>query len=110
MHPESPGAAPDERLAVLVRWQADGFDRPAARVVATETARRLAHVPGLVEARFFGDFDSGTHYYLLTWHDRAAMDAYMASEDMFGIRAIAQPYAVGRPERSICSDYSAPGA
>jgi hypothetical protein len=36
------------------------------------------------------------------------MDAYMASEEMFGIRAIAQPYASGRPERSICSDYSTP--
>ena len=110
MEPGSPGPAPDERVAVLIRWQAEGFDRAAAQVVAAETTRRLRHVPGLVDARFFGDFESGTHYYLLTWRDRAAMDAYMASEEMFGIRAIAQPYASGRPERSICIDYSTPGA
>jgi quinol monooxygenase YgiN len=108
MEPGSPGSAPQERLAVLIRWQAEGLDRAAAQVVAAQTIRRLRHVPGFVDARFFGDFESGTHYYLLTWRDRAAMDAYMASEEMFGIRAIAQPYASGRPERSICSDYSTP--
>jgi len=106
MDPGGAGPAAEERLAVLIRWQAEGFDRTAAQVVAAETTRRLRRVPGLVDARFFGDFDSGTHYYLLTWRDHAAMDAYMASEEMFGIRAIAQPYATGRPERSICIDYS----
>ena len=62
--------------------------------------------PGFVEGRFFGDFASGRHFYLLTWRDRAALDDYARSEHMLGVREVAAPYVEGRPERLILSDYS----
>jgi hypothetical protein len=68
--------------------------------------RMFRRVPGLLDVRFFGDFDTGVHYYLQTWRDRAALEAYMTSEAMFSNRAIAEPFAAGRPTRKVLIDYS----
>ncbi len=101
---------PDETsqtIVSLVSWQATNLDLDAARRLAAETAAAFGRIPGSVEIRFFGDFESGRHYYLQTWRDQAALEAYMASESMFRIREIAAPYVSGRPERSILVDYTA---
>jgi quinol monooxygenase YgiN len=93
-------------VTVLVEWPTKGLDLAAARTLARDTEARLRRVPGLIGARFFGDFESETHVYLLTWRDRAALDAYTASEEMFGVRSLAEPYVAGRPTRRIFVDYS----
>lgn len=74
--------------------------------LAADTIAAFQHIPGLIEIRFFGDFETGIHYYLQVWRDRAALDAYMASESMFKIREIAEPYLDGRPSRKLLVDYS----
>jgi quinol monooxygenase YgiN len=81
-----------------------------ARRVAADTSAAFRRVPGLVDFRFFGDFETGTHYYLQVWESQAALDAYAASESMFRIREIAAPFVTGRPSRRILVDYSAPQA
>ena len=90
----------------LVEWQAPRLDVESARRLAQETATAFGRIPGMVEIRFFGDFSSGRHFYLQTWRDREALDAYMASESMFRIREIAAPWVEGRPQRSILTDYT----
>jgi len=96
-------------IVSLVSWQATGLDLEDARRLAAETAAAFGRIPGMLEIRFFGDFESGRHYYLQTWRDRTALEAYMASESMFRIRDIAAPWVSGRPERSILVDYSVAG-
>ena len=76
--------------------------------VAAETSAAFRLVPGLLAFRFFGDFETGTHYYLQVWRDKAALDAYAASESMFRIREIAAPFVTGRPSRRIFVDYTDP--
>ena len=98
------------RIVSLVEWRAPQLDPESARQLAADTAAAFARVPGMVEIRFFGDFESGRHFYLQTWRDRDALDAFMASESMFRIREIAAPWVEGRPERSILTDYSVAGA
>jgi quinol monooxygenase YgiN len=93
-------------IVSLIEWQASALTPEDARRVAAETTTAFGRVPGLLEIRFFGDFETGTHYYLQVWQDRAALDAYAASESMFKIRDIAAPYTEGRPSRKILSDYS----
>ena len=66
----------------------------------------IGQFPGFLEGRFFGDFESGRHFYLLTWRDRAALDDYAKSEQMLGVREIAGRYNEGRPTRLVLSDYS----
>lgn len=102
------GAAPAEEqpIVALVEWPTKDFDLAAARRLAIETDRLLRRVPGLLDARFFGDFETGVHYYLLTWRDQPAFDAYAASEAMFSNRAIAEPFVAGRPSRKVLVDYS----
>jgi quinol monooxygenase YgiN len=100
-------APPDDHVISLVRWQPVGLDPDAARRLAVETSEACAAIPGLLEIRFFGDFESGVHYYFQVWRDRAALDAFMASESMFRIRDLAAPYVGDRPTREILSDYSA---
>ena len=102
-------ASVPERIVSLVEWRAPELDPEGARRLAAETAAALSRVPGMVDIRFFGDFESGRHYYLQTWQDRAALDAFIASESMFRIREIAAPWVTGRPERSILVDYSPGG-
>lgn len=99
--------ASEERVVSLVEWHAPDLDRQSARQLAAETAAAFRHIPGMLEIRFMGDFESGRHYYFQTWHDQAALDAYIASEAMFRIREIAAPYVRGKPERSILVDYTA---
>ena len=99
--------SPSLAVSTLVEWQAPGLTPVAARALAQGTIERIGHFPGFVEGRFFGDFESGTHYYLLTWRDHAALEAYAASEQMTGVRELAAPYVEGRPSRRILSDYSA---
>jgi quinol monooxygenase YgiN len=90
----------------LVEWPAAGLSLADAKQVAEETGAAFRRVPGLLEYRFFGDFESGTHFYLQVWRDRAALEAYAASESMFRIREIAAPFVTGRPSRRILIDYS----
>ena len=94
-------------ISTLVEWQAPSLTPADARALAERTIERIGHFPGFVEGRFFGDFESGTHYYLLTWESRAALDAYAASEQMTGVRELAAPFVEGRPTRKILTDYSA---
>ncbi|MEA2622488.1 MAG: hypothetical protein QOH61_1398 [Chloroflexota bacterium] len=96
----------DGPISTLVEWQAPRLTPEEAESVATRTIRMIGRLPGFVEGRFFGDFESGTHYYLLTWQDRAALDAYAASEQMLGVREIAAPFVEGRPSRKILRDYT----
>jgi quinol monooxygenase YgiN len=98
---------PEAPVISLIRWQPVGLDPEAARRLAAETTEACSAIPGLLEIRFFGDFETGVHYYFQVWRDRAALDAYMASESMFRIRDMAAPYVGDRPTREILSDYSA---
>jgi hypothetical protein len=93
-------------ISTLVEWHAPRLTPAEARQLAAGTIERIGQFPGFVEGRFFGDFEGGTHYYLLTWRDRAALDAYAASEQMMGVRELAAPFVEGRPARKICVDYS----
>lgn len=93
-------------IVSLVEWHSPSLSLDDARRISAETTAAFGRVPGLLEIRFFGDFATGTHYYLQVWLDQAALDAYAASESMFRIREIAAPYAEGRPSRRILVDYS----
>jgi hypothetical protein len=93
-------------VSTLVEWQAPALTPDAARDIAERTIALIGHFPGFVEGRFFGDFVSGRHFYLLTWRDQAALDDYAKSEQMLGVREIAGAYNEGRPTRLILSDYS----
>lgn len=95
------------RIISLVEWHAPDLDPESAHALAADTAAAFGKLPGMIDIRFFGDFETGRHYYLQTWQNRAALDAYMASESMFRIREIAAPWVKGRPERSILVDYTA---
>ncbi len=97
---------PDLPVVALVEWPTAGFDVASARRLAGEAAQVFRRMPGLLDVRFFGDFDSQTHYYLLTWRDRAALDAYIGSEAMFTNRALAEPFVAGKVSRRIFVDYS----
>jgi hypothetical protein len=108
MLPVDDGAdAHEGPITTLVEWHAPSLTPADARALAERTIERIGRFPGFVEGRFFGDFESGTHYYLLTWQDRAALDAYARSEQMLGVRELAAPFAQGRPTRKILADYSA---
>lgn len=108
MTDHDPAKTAEQPIVALVEWPAKDLDLEAARRLATETDRMLRRVPGLLDARFFGDFESGTHYYLLTWRDRKAFDAYAASEAMLSNRTLAEPYVAGRPSRKVLIDYTPP--
>ena len=95
-----------EPIVSLIEWHSTSLTMDDARRVAAETTAAFGRIPGLVEIRLFGDFETGTHYYLQVWRERAALDAYMASESMFKIRDIAAPYTEGRPTRKLLADYS----
>jgi quinol monooxygenase YgiN len=94
------------RIVSLIEWPAPNLSIDDARRVAAETGRAFRHVPGLVDFRFFGDFETGRHVYLQVWESRAALDAYMASESMFRIREIAAPFVGGAPTRRVFVDYT----
>ena len=98
--------ATDGPVSTLIEWQAPTLTPTEARRLAQQTLDRIGRFPGFVEGRFFGDFEVGTHYYLLTWQNRAALDAYAASDQMTGVRDLAVPYVQGRPTRKILTDYS----
>jgi quinol monooxygenase YgiN len=98
--------APDLPVSTLIAWQAPRMTPSQARALAEATMDRIGEFPGFVEGRFFGDFETGSHYYLFTWRDRAALDAYAASEHMLGVRELAGPYVEGRPSRELLADYS----
>jgi quinol monooxygenase YgiN len=107
--PQTP--TPDGPVVSLVEWPAAGLSIEDARRLASETTEAFRRVPGLVEIRFFGDFESGTHFYFQVWQNREALDAFMASESMFRIRDLAAPYVAGRPSRRLLADYSSrPGS
>ncbi|MGZ9159732.1 MAG: putative quinol monooxygenase [Candidatus Limnocylindrales bacterium] len=99
------GAA-ETRITSLIEWQAPTMTPADANRLAARTAVAFRMVPGLLDFRFFGDFETGRHFYLQVWTDHAALDAYAASESMFRIREIAAPFVVGRPSRELFTDYS----
>lgn len=101
----TPGGS--ERIVSLIEWPAPSLTIEDAQRVASETGQALRHVPGLLECRFFGDFESGRHFYFQVWASRAALDAYMAGESMFRIREVAAPFVGGPPSRSMFVDYTA---
>ena len=103
------GQPEEQPIVALVEWPTKAFDLAAARRLGVESDRVFRRVPGLLDVRFFGDFETGTHYYLLTWRDRAAFEAYAESEAMFSNRAIAEPYVAGRPSRKVLLDYTPAG-
>jgi quinol monooxygenase YgiN len=100
---DAPDAGP---IVSLVEWPAAGMSPDDARRVASETGAAFRRIPGLLDFRFFGDFETGTHYYLQVWESQAALDEYAASESMFRIREIAQPFVTGRPSRRLFIDYT----
>ncbi len=102
----SHGLATGLPVISLVEWHAPAMNPEAARRLAADTTEAFERIPGIIEIRFFGDFESGTHYYLQVWESREALDAYMSSESMFRIREIAQPFLTDRPSRRLFDDYS----
>lgn len=100
----------DHPIVVLVEWQATAMSISQAEEMAHSALAVLRAVPGLNEARIFGDFESGTHYFLLTWRDRASMERYMASDAMHAVRSAALPFVAGKPGRRFFVDYGATGA
>jgi hypothetical protein len=96
----------DLPVSTLVEWQAPALTPRAARDIAERTIALIGDVPGFLEGRFFGDFESGRHFYLLTWSNQSALDDYARSEQMLGVREIAGRYNEGRPTRLVLSDYS----
>ena len=101
-------SATNHAIVVLVEWHAPDMSLSGAEEMARDALAVLRSVPGLDDARIFGDFESGTHCFLLTWHDSAAMDRYMASEAMQAVRAAATPFVKGKPGRHFFIDYGAP--
>lgn len=97
----------DRPIVVLVEWQAPEMALDEAEVMARDALAVLREVPGLDEARIFGDFESGRHCFLLIWHDGAAMDRYMAGDAMQAVRGAALPFVAGKPERRVFVDYGA---
>jgi quinol monooxygenase YgiN len=89
-----------------VEWHAPELTLERAHELIGETMAQLRHVPGLVNARFFGDFETGRHFFMLTWQDMAALDAYLMSEEMFLIRKSAMAFLTGRVKRELYVDYS----
>lgn len=100
---DAPSALP---VAVLIEWHSSSLTEADAVRIAEETRKAFGRIPGLIDIRFFGDFTTGTHWYLQTWESTEAHDAYMASEAMFRIRDVALPYVEGRPTRQVLTDYT----
>lgn len=96
---------PERPLVVLVEWNAPDMSFADAQAVAKKSLSVLGSAAGLLDARFFGDFETGTHCFLLTWRDEKAMEQYMASEAMQSVRGSAAPFVVGPPTRRIFVDY-----
>lgn len=105
--PAPGGPAAAERVISLIEWPAPSLTFEDARRLASETARAFRRIPGLIDFRFFGDFETGRHFYFQVWESRAALDAYTASESMFRIREIAAPFVGGPPSRRLLVDYTA---
>jgi quinol monooxygenase YgiN len=101
-------SAPDPNLPILsiIEWDAPALSPDDARTLAERTARAFRLVPGLIDFRFYGNFETGRHAYLQVWRDQAALDAYAASESMLRIRDFAAPYVTGRPSRALYTDYT----
>lgn len=99
-------AAEPQPVVALIEWPTQGLDLADAQQLAVDSDRLFRRVPGLLDVQFFGDFEGGTHYYLQTWRDQAALDAYLASEEMFSNRKLAEPYVAGRPSRKVLVDYT----
>lgn len=76
-----------------------------AEDVARSSMTVFGETHGLLDVRFFGDFETGTHCFLLTWKDREAMEQYMASQAMHAVRGSAAPFVVGKPTRRTFEEY-----
>ena len=104
--PDPASETPGEPIIALIEWQAQSLGPAEARRLGVETAAAFRRVPGLQEIRFFGDFETGRHFYFQRWESRAALDAYLASEAMFRNREIAAPFVGGPVTRQLFEDYS----
>ena len=104
--PDPAGETPGEPIIALIEWQAPSMGPSDARRLGVETTAAFNRVPGLLEIRFFGDFETGRHFYFQRWESRAALDAYLASEAMFRNREIAAPFVGGPVTRQLFADYS----
>jgi quinol monooxygenase YgiN len=104
--PDPAGETPGEPIIALIEWQAPSLGPAEARRLGAETAAAFNRVPGLQEIRFFGDFETGRHFYYQRWESQAALDAYLASEAMFRNREIAAPFVGGPVTRQLFKDYS----
>lgn len=96
---------PDRTIVVLVEWNAPEMSPDEAEDVAERSRTVFDATPGLLDARFFGDFETGTHCFLLTWKNREVMEQYMASEAMHAVRGSAAPFVSGKPTRRIFVEY-----
>ena len=105
---EDPAAGDERPIVVLVEWQAGEMEVEQAEQMARGALAVLADVPGLDDVRLFGEFETGVHCFLLTWSGREAMDRYMASSAMLGVRQAALPFLAGKPVRRVFVDYSRP--
>jgi len=106
-HTEQAGPDGNQPIIVLIEWQATAMSVADAGEMARSALAVLDGVQGLDEARVFGDFESGTHCFLLTWRNREAMDQYMASDVMHTVRDAALPFVAGKPQRRVFIDYGA---
>ena len=93
-------------IIALIEWQAPAMGPVEASRLAHEASEMFSHVPGLLEICFFGDFETGRHFYFQRWESQAALDAFMASDSMLRNREIAAPFVTGRPTRLLYTDYS----
>ena len=106
--PDPASETPGEPIIALIEWQAPSLGPAEARRLGVDTLAAFSPVPGLLEVRVFGDFDTGRHFYFQRWESQAALDAYMASESMFRNREIAAPFVDGPVTRQLFADYSPP--
>jgi heme-degrading monooxygenase HmoA len=106
-HRQPARADEDHPIVVLVEWPGGEMGLGAADQMARDSLVVLDQVPGLEDVRFFGDFDGGTHCFLLTWRSREAMERYMASEAMHAVREAAMPFVAGKPIRRVFVEYGA---
>ena len=106
--PDPGSETPGEPIIALIEWQAPSLGPAEARRLGVDTVAALGRVPGLLEVRVFGDFETGRHFYFQRWESQAALDAFMASDSMTRNREIAAPFVSGRPTRVIYADYSPP--
>lgn len=70
---------------LVVNFQLDGVDEEGYRAMCDELAPAFAEVPGLVTKTWLADSDSNTYGGVYMWSDRAAFEAFAASDLARGV-------------------------